>query len=98
MLTIAAVLWMAGSPMAAPTSSYYNVYPIPKRFDHRPTKRMTLYEMSPLGVIMHCGLAYACTHVYPDHCVFYMPVGKSAYYWRHERAHCSNWPPNHPYP
>ncbi len=96
MLTLAAVLWMMGSPMAAPP--YYNVYPLPKMYDYQPRKRMTLYEMSPLGVILHCGLAYACTQVYPDHCVFYMPTGQSAYYWRHEREHCNGWDPSHPYP
>ncbi len=75
MFTLAAVLWLAGSPMAAPASSYYNVYPIPKRYDYQPRKPMVLYELPPLGVIMHCGLAYACTHMYGNRCVFYMPKG-----------------------
>jgi hypothetical protein len=77
----------------------YNRFPIPPRFDHQPTKRMILYEVSPASVMYHCrGMAYACTFTMRSYCIFYMPVGQSAFYWRHESAHCNGWAPSHPYP
>jgi len=95
MIYLLAFLLLSSPTAAAP---YYNVFPIPKRFDYQPRKKMTLYEVSPWEVVMHCGLAYACTKMMGSSCIFYMPKGKSAYYWRHERAHCNGWAPNHPYP
>ena len=98
MMMAALVIWALSGSML-PAATYYDAFPIPPRYDHQPTiKNRVLYEMSPLQVIAHCGWAYACTHMGVNSCTFYMPTGRRQYYWRHERAHCNGWPPNHPYP
>lgn len=99
----AAILVICASYAAPAVADYYHAFPIPKRFDYEPpaTARMTVHRVSPLSVIAHCGWAYACTigsRPTTGNCEFYFPKGHAAFFWRHERAHCNGWPPNHPYP